>query len=112
MALTAVWNLAPVDRNQYHFFIFSEETLTKAEYIDYLMSRIIFFLLIYLIKPSRIFVYLWFGYLIDFLLNFNEADYHIGLIPVSYTSISFFIMLSKTGYDFYKYHFDGDTKPS
>ena len=107
--LTVAWNLVSQDRNQYHFFLFSRETLTKAEYLDYLLSRVIYTLLVLLIcrysgskyQPNPIFFYLWVGYLIDFVLNFNEADYHLWILPISYTSIAGLIMLTITAYEFF-----------
>lgn len=91
---------------------FSDQLTTIPTYVDYFMRDISYLIMIYLMakfipgmsKELNIMFWLWLGYVIEYLLIYNEVITYVSLekiyisleIPVSYSLIAGLIMLGVT----------------
>lgn len=91
---------------RYHFFPFHSQALTPQTYVDYLGSRFSISTLLwalFLYSPQyreQLFIFwlLSVGYIVDYLLIYNDPFLHVLGVPLSYT----YFMLTLSGWITYK----------
>lgn len=107
--LTYIWMLLPQGRIVHPFPFYKSQAISLQAYVDYLMARVFTLVLLMVInhyydqsKDMRIVVYLFLGYVIDYLLRYNTpiAYYSFQLHTITetqpegwYIPFSFFLLI-------------------
>lgn len=103
--LQFAWVLGPDSPSLHKMYPFSNQLITVQAYIDYFFRDIGYLILLYLMahfilgmsNVLSLFFWLWLGYLIDYLLCYNEPFMRINLklftLPVSYSLLAGSAML-------------------
>jgi hypothetical protein len=93
--------LAPEGEALPGMFKYSDQLISKQSYYHFIWLNVAFMICIHLVwlslKQMRlsvgVFFILWFGYLIDYYLCYNEPFAHFGRLPISYSHIAGLCML-------------------
>lgn len=114
--LQFAWILGPDSYDLHKMYPFSDQMISVQAYTDYFFRDISYLIMLYLMTKFipgladrlQIFFWLWLGYLIEYLLCYNEPftrlPIKIGAIllftlPVSYSLFAGLTMISLTLYD-------------
>lgn len=102
--LQFAWVLGTDNPTPHKMYPFSNQLISVQAYMDYFFRDISYLIMIYLLAkfiPGMshvlgIFFWLWLGYLIEYLLCYNEPFAYLGPIPISYSLFAGLTMISIT----------------
>lgn len=108
--LQFAWIVIPASTEWRKMYPFSDQLTTIPTYMDYFLRDVSYLIMIYLMakfipsmsKVLGIMFWLWFGYVVEYLLIYNEPFAYWGLLPISYSLFAGAFMLIITLIDVFK----------
>lgn len=102
--LQFAWVLGTDNPTPHKMYPFSDQLISVQAYMDYFFRNTSYLIMMYLLAkfiPGMsdrlgIFFWLWLGYMIEYLLCYNEPFAYFGPIPISYSLFAGIIMIAIT----------------